>query len=165
MLWIARKPCPCDSHRYDGEHDKSPAQRGTKLPLPPCRRTLRETENLTESKCREQKAALREPEQLARYLARIRNKFAIDGAEPDLLFSSLVALEQFDSALWALNPDVTVGEALERVRAYRVWLGYIQNGIHRAHDSDRKVEDLERYFARVVRGLDRRYRPLFARAA
>ena len=40
--------CSRYCHGQDGEHDEAPAKRGTEHPLPPCRRTLRETEDLAE---------------------------------------------------------------------------------------------------------------------
>src|SRR5258708_5155478 len=38
--------CPRGSHGDDGKHDKSPAQRSAKLPLPHCGNTLRKTKDL-----------------------------------------------------------------------------------------------------------------------
>ncbi len=119
---------------------------------------------LTADRRAEQAAAIREAKALARYMNRIWSAWAVDRANLNFLLGAMTVLEQFDTALWTLNPNPTIGEALARVRAYRAWLGVVQQGIKRAKENGLKVDQTERYLTRVLRILGSRYGPLFARA-
>lgn len=106
---------------------------------------------------------LEETTALCRYLNRVWNRLAVKGDDTNLLFASVTAIQQFDSALQNLNPNPTVMEAIARVRAYRVWFTIIQRGMERAR-AKVDVQQLQKSYLRAWRFIDESYCPLFARS-
>jgi hypothetical protein len=116
----------------------------------------------------EQTETAREAELLARYLTRIWNVLATRGDASDLLWV-LTVLQQFDCALWALDPNPSEDDVAARVRTYREWLVVVRHSLDRAGASGRLADPGPgRFgpgteFVRFLRPLDQRYRSLCPR--
>ena len=123
-------------------------------------------EKLSESERKDREAYLHEARGLARFLDRLWPYLVNDNGKPDqnLSLTALTAVAQFDSALCALNPEPTVGEALARVRVYQKWLKLIARDMDRARSNGVSTDKSEMMLYRFRLSIDRNYRPLFSRA-
>jgi hypothetical protein len=110
----------------------------------------------------------REAAALAGYFNRIWDHVAF-ADEPSDALALLTVAQQLDAALMNLNPNPTLGEAIERVRAYKPILALVQRAVEREEADPKPVapgqlNQLSAQFRRFKKRIKEQYHPVFARA-
>jgi hypothetical protein len=128
----------------------------------------RPVEQLPENERRDREAGRAEARALARYMDRCWTVLVYESAKPNpnpfICLDAVTVLMQFDTALWTLNQNPTVTEAVARVRVYRAWLFLIGRVLEPARANGLNVSATDQMLPRFLRYLDQNYKPLFARA-
>jgi len=107
--------------------------------------------------------AVAEAESLARYLQKAWDQLADGTASAELTSNALLVVAQLDAALNNLNPEPTVTEALERIRAYREVTNAILRNIEHAETNKLPPPATKVQVNKTLRLIYQRYQPLFSR--